>query len=102
MFFYKIIKLENRKSLFAIVAHQISTNGAYVFFVISLSLAPAGVLTQSINGFQPIFVLSIGLLFAKLFPSYFNPPKTKHEFAWYAVFMALMLVGVFMIYGVNL
>lgn len=98
LFLKKLISKNERQIWLLFITQQLTTNGAFIFFIISISLVPSGVITQSLNGLQSIFALLISYLFAKIFPDYFNPPKTKHEFIWYVVFFIMMLAGTVLIY----
>ena len=99
--FKKMFVNKEKNLFFGIILQQLSMNLAYLSYVLALKNAPSGGLAQSLSGFQPIFILLIGLIFAKLFPEHFRPPKTKHDWVWYFIFTLILLIGVAMIYGVT-
>ncbi len=71
---------------------------ANAFFLISLALAPAAGLTQTLCGLMPFFVLALGYAGYKLAPEYVKKPKQGFHLGWHLTCLVVMLVGVYLIY----
>ncbi len=71
---------------------------ANALFMLSLDKAPAAGLAQTLNGFQPFFVLALGYVGYKIAPDYIKAPKTGKHMAFHLFCLALMIFGLYLIY----
>lgn len=67
-------------------------------FLFALSLAPSAGLVSTIGGFQPAFVLILSYLGYRLFPAFFDIPKSGRALAWHISCLVLMMIGLYLIH----
>jgi hypothetical protein len=67
-------------------------------FLFALSLAPSAGLVSTIGGFQPAFVLVLSYLGYRLFPAFFDIPKSGGALVWHISCLVLMMIGLYLIH----
>lgn len=70
-------------------------NGA---FILSLDQSPSAGISQTLNGFQPLYVLILGYIAFKLFPDVFQKPKEGRYLGFHLACLSLMIFGLYLIY----
>lgn len=88
----------NLRLLTLVTMQEVISFAAFMLFTISLAYAPAAGLTQTLNGFQPFFVLVVGWAAYCWMPLIFAKPDFGRIFIWHIGCLAAMLMGVGMIY----
>lgn len=70
---------------------------AILFFVMAMSLAPSAAHVAFVAGTQPLFLLVVGWLLARVLPAYFRAETPDSHIVYQFAFAGLILVGLYLL-----
>tara|TARA_Y100001934_G_C12355655_1_gene778007 strand:- start:944 stop:1852 length:909 start_codon:yes stop_codon:yes gene_type:complete len=92
--------IDTKGRVFALCAYQeISYLASYTMTIIALETAPSSGLVQTLTGVLPFYLVAFSLVGSKILPEQFEGFKSPFEFYWRMGCIAVMFVGLGLIYN---